>query len=171
MKQSEREIYHLFNGYAKDLYDRRLNMFQEISDWSNVLIGQIQSHVQEQYRLLDQEYQNQERYLREKRNEFIETALIHEQKRDNEQIYQLIKQCNALKFELAVFEFPERVIPFIEVNQASQKQQNERDAQRAQDNMYGVNSSGNYASDNGNNTNKFTSTASTVISQNPQKTT
>ncbi len=174
MKSWQRDIHYLFNGYARDLYYRKLDMSQEINNWSNALIGQIQTHAQEQNRLLDQEYQNQERYLSEKRNEFIETALIHEQKRDNEQISQLMKQCNALKFELAVFEFPERGIPFIEVKQekqTSQKQQNERDVQRAQDNIYGANSGVNYGYDHANNTNTFTSTASTTISQTPKKTT
>jgi hypothetical protein len=137
MTHSEKRIHTLFNDYARDLSNRRQNMSIEISDWCRLLTHQIDSHAREQQRVLDQEFQKQADCLNSTRYQFIDAARPHEQRRDDDQIHQLLQQCNALKFELAALEFPERTVPFIQLlteEQLVRKKRNENNAQRIDDN-------------------------------------
>jgi hypothetical protein len=136
MSQSEMRIHNSFDGYARDLSNRKQDMLNEILNWRNSLIHQIESHAREQLRL-DQEFQKQADCLHNTRNQFIDAARPHEQRGDDQQIRQLLQQCDALKVELGAFEFPERTLLFIQLmteEQLARKKRNENNAQRIDDN-------------------------------------
>lgn len=113
--QSETEISNLFERHMKALIDQKRKMINEIIEWENNLIRQIQENVNKQKNLLEQECKSQSDYLQTKRQEFINTALFYEERRDREQVRQLLEQCHALTFELGSFEYPEQPIPFIQI--------------------------------------------------------
>jgi len=107
------KILSVFDRHSKELFDQRYKMGDEIANWRESLISKIQETATERRRLLDQEYKNQQHYLKEKRQEYIDQALIYEKNKDNEQIGQLITQCNALKFELTALEFSMSPHPYL----------------------------------------------------------
>jgi len=113
--QSETEISNLFERHMKALLDQKRKMINEIIEWENNLIRQIQENVNKQKDLLEQECKTQSDYLQTKRQEFLNTALFYEERRDREEVRQLLEQCHALTFELGSFEYPEQPIPFIQI--------------------------------------------------------
>ncbi|CAF0882957.1 unnamed protein product [Rotaria sp. Silwood1] len=104
----------------KALNDQKQKMINEITEWENNLIRQIQENVVNQKALLEQESKYQLNYLQAKCQEFLDTALIYEEKKTREEVRLLIEQCHDLKFEIGLFEYPERLIPFIEMQKQKQ---------------------------------------------------
>jgi hypothetical protein len=119
--QSETEISNLFERHIKALLDEKKRMINEIIEWENNLIRQIQENVNQQKNRLEQECKNQLEYLQIKRQEFLDTALIYEERRDREEVRQLLEQCHALKYQLGSFEYLEQPILFIQVQKEKQQ--------------------------------------------------
>ncbi len=115
--RSETEIRNVFERHMKVLTDQKWKMINEITEWGNNLIRQIQENVVKQKSILEQECKNQSHYLQTTCQEFLDTALIYEEKKDREEVRLLLEQCHALKFELSSFDYPEQFIPFIQVQQ------------------------------------------------------
>ena len=113
--RSETEIRNVFERHMKVLNDQKWKMINEITEWGNNLIRQIQENVVKQKSILEQECKNQSYYLQTTCQEFLDTALIYEEKKDREEVRLLLEQCHALKFELKSFDYPEQFIPFIQV--------------------------------------------------------
>ncbi len=118
--RSETEICNLFERHIQALSDEKRKMINEINEWENNLIRQIQENVNKQTKLLEQQCKNQLDYLQTKRQEFLDTALIYEDRRDREEVRQLLEQCHALKFQLGSFDYPEQPIPFIQIQKETQ---------------------------------------------------
>jgi hypothetical protein len=147
MRRSEMGINNLCNLFAKELSDRTLYMCDEINSWRDALVRQIDDHVRDQRRLLEQEYRKQQNYIEDTRQQFIDATRPLEHSGNNERIDQLIAQCKALKFELAALEFPERTIPFIEFmteEKLARKKRDEKKTDRTEYNKPRKNSSGGY---------------------------
>lgn len=113
--RSDTEIRNIFERHIKVLLDRKRSMINEIAEWENNLIRQIQENVRDQKVLLEQHCKYQITYLQTTCQEFLDTALIYEQKRNREEVRQLIEQCHSLKIQLGQFDYPERPIPFIKL--------------------------------------------------------
>jgi hypothetical protein len=107
------DIGKIFDKYYTELSDQRRKMAEQILNWVEYVWCQIKDHMNEQKRLLDQEYENQQQYLEKKRQEYIDEALVYEKEKNNEQIHQLLAQCNALKFELTTFQYSPRTISYL----------------------------------------------------------
>jgi hypothetical protein len=90
-------------------------MINEITEWGNNLIRQIQENVDKQKGLVERGYKNQLDYLHTQHQEFLDTALVYEERKNREEVRQLLEQCHELKFELGSFEYPEQSIPFIQI--------------------------------------------------------
>jgi hypothetical protein len=118
--RSETEIRNLFDRHMKALTDQKWKMVNEITEWGNNVIRQIQENVIKQKTVLEQEYKNQAYYLQTTCQEFLDTALIYEERKDREEVRRLLEQCHALKFQLGSFEYPEQCIPFIQVQKEKQ---------------------------------------------------
>jgi hypothetical protein len=87
----------MFNHYINTLFATKWKISDEITDWSKKLINQIQDHVIQQRNLLKQAYTNKVSLLNTIRDQVLEQALIYEQRKDTEQINQLLDQCTTLK--------------------------------------------------------------------------
>jgi hypothetical protein len=114
--RTEREIQMLFEGYQKTLYDQKLKMCDEITEWGDALIQSICKHTNLQKRYLELEYSKQVQDLNRSRNQFIEDLHVREQMKNTEEINQLLEQCRALKYQLATLETTVQTIPYIEVS-------------------------------------------------------
>jgi hypothetical protein len=119
--QSETEICNLFERHARTLLDEKRRMINEIIEWETNLIRQIQENVNQQKNRLEEDYKNQLEYLQIKRQEFLDTALIYEERRDREEVRQLLEQCHALKYQLGLFEYLEKPTLFIQVQKEKQQ--------------------------------------------------
>ncbi|CAF1326690.1 unnamed protein product [Adineta steineri] len=115
LKQSEQEIRHVFRHLVTTLYSQKWKIVDQITDWSATLIRQIQEHVDDQRKLLDQIYEQKVSYLDTVRDQFLKQVLVYDEKNDIQQIHQLIKQCNNLKFEVAMLVYVERPIVSIQL--------------------------------------------------------
>ncbi len=127
LKQSEIEIRHIFSHHVKTLNSQKWKIVDQISEWSQTLISQIQHHVSVQRQLLDQVYEKKVSYLNTICDRFLEQAVLYEQKKDIEQLNQLINQCNTLKFELAMVGCIDRPIASIQLITEEQLPQTDRD--------------------------------------------
>jgi hypothetical protein len=167
MSQSEIKIHDLCNRFAKELFDRKWELSEEITQWRDTQIRRIDNHAREQRRLLEEEYQKQESYLNNTRDQFVTAAQRCEQTRDNVQIEQLLVQCNALKCELAALEFPEDKMLFIKFmteDQLAQKKRNERNAEKNEDNKSRNKSGGDYDNYNASSTGAYGDSPSKLTS-------
>ncbi len=126
--QSETEICNIFERHMKSLFDRKQKMINEIIEWENNLIRQIRENVDKQKNLLEQECKNQIDYLQIKRQEFLDTALIYEERMDREEVRLLLEQCHALQFELGSFDYPEQSIPFIQIQKEKSPVEEKQDS-------------------------------------------
>ncbi|CAF1326706.1 unnamed protein product [Adineta steineri] len=117
---SEIEIGNLFERHKKSLIDHKQNMINEINEWRENLICQIQKHIDKQKFLVEQEFKIQSNYLQIKHQEFLDTALIYEERKNREEVRQLLEQCHALRFELSAFDYSEQYIPFIQIKKEQQ---------------------------------------------------
>jgi hypothetical protein len=127
---------------------------KDITNWRDTQNRLIEEHASKQRSLLEQEYHKQVTYMEDLRQQYIAAAGPHEQARNNEQINQLLSQCQALKIELADFGYSDRSIPFIEFmneEQRARKKQNERKAERTEDSKSRSNVAGDYDYYNTNN--------------------
>ena len=122
--RSEMEISNLFERHAKALLEEKQRMMNEIVEWEKKLVRQIEQYVNEQKHRLDIEWKNQLEYLRVKRQEFLDTALIYEKRNDREEVRQLLEQCHALKCQLGSLEYPEQSIPFIRIEKENKPPSN-----------------------------------------------
>lgn len=113
--RSETEISNLFERHMKTLVDEKQRMIDEIIEWEKNLIQQIQENVRRQKHLLEQQCRYEFEALKIKRKEYLDTALIYEQRNDREEVRRLLEQCHNLKLQLASFEYPEKFIPFVQV--------------------------------------------------------
>jgi len=109
------DIHKIFDKHIDALFNQYRKMSDEIFTWGESMMSQIQENRTEQQDLLRQEYDNQQHYLEKKRQEYIDKTHIHKKKKEDEQIRQLMAQCDALKFELAALEYSTRTIPYIKV--------------------------------------------------------
>ncbi|CAF3572950.1 unnamed protein product [Rotaria socialis] len=119
--QSEMEIRNLFERHMKALLDQKNTMINEIIEWENNLIRQIQENVTNQKALVEQYCKYQLNSLRATCQEFLDTALIYEQNKNREEVRRLIEHCHSLKAELGVFDYPEQPIPFIKIQKEKQQ--------------------------------------------------
>jgi hypothetical protein len=136
LKQSEADIRHIFTRHINTLFTTKWKILDQMTEWSNMLINQIQEYVTQQRNLLEQEYANKVSRLNTIRDQIVEQALICEQKNDTEQIHYLINQCNTLKVELAMLVYIERPIPSIQLiteEQLTQQNGNECNEQKTED--------------------------------------
>jgi hypothetical protein len=113
--QAEREIHKLFEQYEKTLLDQKQKICDDITQWGDALTQSIYRHANLQKSYLEREYSKRVQYLNETYNQFIEDLHVREQMKKTEEINQLLEQCKALKFELAVLETTVQTIPYIEV--------------------------------------------------------
>ncbi|CAF2829298.1 unnamed protein product [Rotaria sp. Silwood2] len=167
--RSDTEIRNLFERHMKVLYDQKQKMINEITEWENNLIRQIQENVVNQKALLEQECKYQLNYLQVKCQEFLDTALIYEEKKTREEVRQLIEQCHALKFEIAIFEYPERLIPFIQVQKQKQSDEVKQDVFSAHKISNKSTNSDDFIIDSNKNLHASTSSISTSASSNQIK--
>ena len=152
------EINDLCDRFGTELSNRKWNMTQEIDGWRNGLLVQINKHVEEQKRLLEQDYTRQRTDIDNFRRQYIDAARQHDYKNDNEQIRQIIVQCKGLKFELGALEFPNQPIPFAQFlteGQLEQKKREESNARRAGDNTTQNNANRDFPNLSGNNTDQY----------------
>lgn len=146
MKRSEREIHNLCNNSARELFNRKFEMHQQINSWRDDLVRQIDDHVRDQTKALEREYEKQMNDVESARCQFLNaTRPLENYSGNNERIYQLVEQCKALRFELAALEFPERLVPFIQfmTEELIRKKQNERNTKKTTDNLPRSNVGGN----------------------------
>ena len=118
--QSETEIRNIFERHMRTLLDFKRKMINEITEWETNLIRQIQQNVINQKNFLENEYKLQLQDLEIKCQEFLDTALIYEEKKNRDEVRRLIEQCHIYKIELGTFEYPEKLIPFIELSKNKQ---------------------------------------------------
>jgi hypothetical protein len=140
--QAEREILNIFERYEKTLSDQKLKMCDDITEWGDAVTRIIDTHVNKQKCLLEQEYTNQISYLNRICQRFVEELRVHEQLNKTDQIEQLLNKCQALKFELDAFEYKVKRIRLIEVptKQQMEMNQDEFDIIETENNKLNINS-------------------------------
>jgi hypothetical protein len=122
------DIRKIFENYSKELSNQKKEMFQQITEWRNRRVHEIDVHVADQKKLLDGEYTNQKQHLERRCQQFKEEAVTHEKQKDNEKVRLLVQQCKELQYKLDNLEFPMRQIRFVQVitkDRGTQKNRNE----------------------------------------------
>ncbi|CAF1367554.1 unnamed protein product [Adineta steineri] len=136
--QGEIAISNFFEQQKKLLRVNILKKSDEIDDWHNGIIRLIQEHVAKQKATLQNEYEQQKGRLNAKYRDFMDTLFVYEENHNSKQIEQLIKQCSTLKFELSMFEYPNRNIPFIQLTttqQSTETKKVEHNTNQAKDDL------------------------------------
>ena len=113
--QSENEIYQLFEAYEKELNDQKSNLLDQLTDWQNKLINYVQTHARKQERLIQENYENERRFLKERRQQFISELHVHEKTKNTENINQLLDVCRSLQFKFAALNKVQETIPYVQV--------------------------------------------------------
>ncbi|UJR21009.1 hypothetical protein I4U23_024109 [Adineta vaga] len=117
---SATEFRDLFERHSKTLLDQKLMMINEIDEWGNNLVHQVEQNLTRQKKLVEHEYQLQLNHLRQKHQEYLDTAFVYEEQKNREEIRLLLEQCHTLKLQLGSFDYPEQTIPFIQIHQEQQ---------------------------------------------------
>ncbi|CAF3314840.1 unnamed protein product [Rotaria socialis] len=152
---AEKQINILFENNADALSDQKSKKLRCIGAWEEAQLQNIRQHANYQKQLLDEEYEKEYNDLKEQRQKFIETLLIHEAQKNTEQINQLIGCCKALQFELPSLIFNEQLTQFIHVTkqQWSNRKDDKSNVFKSTDNTSRQNSlvNQNYGSQHANN--------------------
>jgi hypothetical protein len=167
MKPSEKAIHFVFNDFAKELDNRKREMLQEIINWRDAKVREIEEHASKQRSFLDQEFHRQGNFIQNSREQFINAVQPYVQIGDRQQIDQLIAQCKALKYELGAIEFSESSILFIQFmteEQIARKKRDEKKADRTEGNKPPINSAGGYDNISTNNSGAYASATSKLVS-------
>ncbi|CAF1685779.1 unnamed protein product [Rotaria magnacalcarata] len=137
------------------LSNQRSKKLRRIDAWEETQLQNIRQHASYQKQLLNEEYENECNDLKEQRQEFIETLLIHEAQKNTEQINRLIDCCKALQCELAPLIYNEQPTQFIHVTkrQHSNRKTDKSNVFKSTDNTSRQNSlvNQNYGSEHANN--------------------
>ncbi|CAF0841634.1 unnamed protein product [Adineta ricciae] len=110
---AERTIEDYFNKHWQKLGAEKAMKMKEIDDWEVNLIRRVKEHASKQRQQAQFQFDCQSRALENRRHAFLETLVCHGRNGNLDRIQQLLEECQALKFELISFEYPEKNIPFI----------------------------------------------------------
>ena len=161
--RAENDIKGYFNRYGKILATQKTRALDDITEWGDKLIANIQRHVEKQKFILEQDYKNQMDSLNNTCKKFIEELHIHEETNNTAQINQLVHRCDALRFKLASIQFHAQNIPFIGLTREDVEFENSEEINETDTNNYTTTS---YDYDKVNNRNSsFASTISSKIDQ------
>jgi hypothetical protein len=122
------KIKNLFEQYNATLLEQKKKISEEITKWGSDLIREIEQHVTDQKKLLEQQFENQRRAIDAKRKQSMSDLAKEDKKRDSEEINRLLAECKDLKFELAALEYHNRKVDYIQVttdDQLAEKSRNE----------------------------------------------
>ena len=111
---AERIINDYFNKHWQKLDAEKAMKIKEIDDWEINLIGRVKAHASRQKQQAQFDFDCQWRACQDKHRAFLETLACHQRNQNLDRIQQLLQECQALKFELNSFEYPEQNIPFIQ---------------------------------------------------------
>ncbi|CAF1397889.1 unnamed protein product, partial [Rotaria sordida] len=112
-------------------------MSEKLIKWSNKLIHQIEVHVDEQNKLLNEYFENEKCLLETRRKQFLTDAVSQDKKKDKEQIKRLIAECKALKFDLAKIHRYDQPISFMRIMREEQltlEQQHDKNVHKTREN-------------------------------------
>jgi hypothetical protein len=116
--QTENEMRDFFDRYEKILNIQKTKTLDDITEWEDKLIRDIQKYVSKQRLILEQDYTNQIGYLNKTYKQFIEELQVHEHTKNTGQINQLLERCNALKFQLVSINYHGQNLPFLHLTRA-----------------------------------------------------
>ncbi|CAF1144391.1 unnamed protein product [Rotaria magnacalcarata] len=108
-------IYDIFRSHWSSLYKQREKAEQEIDEWKIALINEINDYARRQKDLVQKTYYDQQKYFDTQREEFVETFLIYERKRDTEEMNRLVEKCKNMAGELVKLSFQSKDTQFIVV--------------------------------------------------------
>ena len=111
IKQWETDIRHAFNRHMMTLFAAKWKMLDEITEWRNKLLQWIEEYDKQQRDLLEEFYAKKVTDLNTLRDQTLEQAVKYEEKKETEQMNQLVDQCNTLKVELGALVEMVRPIP------------------------------------------------------------
>ncbi|CAF1655611.1 unnamed protein product [Adineta ricciae] len=112
---AERIIKDYFKKHWQKLSDEKTMKIKEINDWEVNLIKRVEAHASVLRQQTQYEFNCQSRAFENKHRAFLETLACHGRNGNLDRIQQLLQECQALKFELNSFEYPEQNIPFIQL--------------------------------------------------------
>ncbi|CAF3984047.1 unnamed protein product [Rotaria magnacalcarata] len=113
-------------------------MSEKLIKWRNKLIHQIEDHVVEQSKLLDQYVENEKHHIDARCKQLLVDVALQDKKNNKEQIKRLVAECKTLQFDLAQFHrynYPTKFIRFsIKEQLVAEQQDNEnvRKSRRSQ---------------------------------------
>lgn len=115
LKQSDSYVHHIFHQYIQTLFMKKWQIVDAINDWSKTVMNQVQDHVTQQKKLVEEEYMKKVNNLNVIRDRVLEQISNYEQEKNIEQINQLISKCDTLKMELVTLVYMERPIMSIQI--------------------------------------------------------
>ena len=121
---SEIELSNIFERHSRILLEQKRKMINEINEWADNLIRQIEQNLVKQKNLVEHEYQLQSSYLHRKQQAYLDSTLEYEEQKHRHEVRQLLERCRTLKFQLASFDYPEQMIPFIQMQPKQQSNRN-----------------------------------------------
>jgi len=165
--RAENEMKGFFNRYEKILATQKTKALDDITEWGDQLIANIQRHVEKQKFILEQDYKTQMDTLNNTCKKFINDLHMHEEMDNTVQINQLVNRCNALRFKLASIQYHAQNIPFIhltreDVEFENSEKINETDTKNC--------TTASYDYDAGNNRNSYTNILSNSAFQHTTQT-
>ncbi|CAF3391192.1 unnamed protein product [Rotaria socialis] len=101
MKKSVQEIRSVFESYHELLTNHKKKMSEKLIKWHNKLIQQIEDHVVEQSKLLDQYVENEKHHIDARCKQLLVDVALQDKKNNKEQIKRLVAECKTLQFDLA----------------------------------------------------------------------
>lgn len=128
------DIRKIFESHGKKLLEQKKQMNETLNVWRNKRFREIDEHVAEQKKRLDEECERHKDLLEQQRQQFTKEVSSLEKKKDKEHIRHLIDQFKELKFQLAAFKNIKREVEFIQLmaeDQQTQTNQNKRSANEA----------------------------------------
>ena len=100
----EKDIHHIFDSAREILSKQKTKLTNDIIQWGERAIHQIQNEIDDQVARLDQEHADRIGLLAKEREDFVTSASVYKSMNDRTSIGQLLEQCRTLKFHLGSLE-------------------------------------------------------------------
>lgn len=105
LKQPEIDIHRAFNRHISLIFAKKWEILDEITQWGEKNIAQIEEHVEQQKKIVEQEYAVKITNLNSVRSHMLKHVVHLVEQQNTEQINQLLSQCQNLKEELVKIKY------------------------------------------------------------------
>jgi hypothetical protein len=136
-QSEDNEIREIFYRHWEDMKEKMNTTWKDIDSWRKDSIAKIDRHAEEQFRILQHDYNEQRYTFDESRRQNIDIAMAYRShsQQASELFAQLRQACRKLDFQVASLGIIQQNIDYIKVITVNERRKKEREEKARQQSM------------------------------------